>query len=175
VFNPFRKKAGPKEPAKRFPPVPAWRPSIAQPLDRIAERMRYYTGGAHDFAVLRHGTCLVLPPGLSAAEAERAAAAVLARIFNAHPDMNPMPMDDGNVLVRYNHPAFNVVLADVAEEHRAEIDRRHLDALAEHEVLVTPLGPNRFDDFGKAALFGRCFMFMDAQDPRVVRVERAGA
>lgn len=42
------------------------------------------------------------------------------------------------------------------------------------EVLITPLGPNVFDDFGKMALFGRCFMFMDAQDPKVVRIERKG-
>jgi hypothetical protein len=86
--------------------------------------------------------------------------------------MNPLPMDDGNVLVQYNHPAVNVVLWDVVERHWAEIDARHQDALATHEVLITPDGPNTFDDFGKKALFGRCFMFMDAQEPEVVRIER---
>jgi hypothetical protein len=37
---------------------------------------------------------------------------------------------------------------------------------------MTPLGSNVFDEFGKKALFGRCFMFMDAQEPRVVRIAR---
>ena len=46
------------------------------------------------------------------------------------------------------------------------------DALATSEVLITPLGPSKFDDFGKKALFGRCFMFMDAQDPKVVKIVR---
>jgi hypothetical protein len=56
-----------------------------------------------------------------------------------------------------------------------EIDNRHLDALAAHEVLITPLGQNKFDAFGKSALFGRCYMFMDAQDPMVASIERCAA
>jgi len=83
-----------------------------------------------------------------------------------------MPMKDGNVLVQYNHPAVNLVLVSVATEHWAEIDNNHQRALATDEVLITPLGSNVFDDFGKKALFGRCFMFMDAQDPHVTRVAR---
>jgi hypothetical protein len=86
--------------------------------------------------------------------------------------MNPISMKDGNVLVQYNHPAVNLVLNDVAAAHWAEIDSNHQGALATDEVLVTPLGSNVFDDFGKKALFGRCFMFMDAQDPHVNRIAR---
>ncbi|AGH86296.1 hypothetical protein F504_3784 (plasmid) [Ralstonia pseudosolanacearum FQY_4] len=37
---------------------------------------------------------------------------------------------------------------------------------------MTPQGSNIFDAFGKKALFGRCFMFMDAQAPVVVRIVR---
>lgn len=159
----------------QFPPVPEWRPSIVQPLDRIAERIRYYTDGARDFALFHHGTCVILEDGLSDTQAEQYAREVLHHIFHAHPDMNPVPMDDGNVLVRYNHPAVNVVLCDVAKAYWPEIDRRHQQALARDEVLITPLGHNRFDDIGKKALFGRCFMFMDAQNPRVVRIERKGS
>ena len=83
-------------------------------------------------------------------------------------------MDDGNLLVRYNHPAANVVLGDIAEAHWEEIERRHLDGLTESEVLITPLGPNKFDRLGKQALLGRAWMFMDAQAPEVVRIRRAG-
>lgn len=160
---------------EQFPPVPAWRPSIVQPIERIVDRIRYYTNGARDFAVLEHGTVVILEDGLSDELARRYAVEVLHAIFNFHPDMNPLPMDDGNVLVQYNHPAVNVVLREVVERHWAEIDERHQDALATHEVLITPLGPNKFDDLGKKALFGRCFMFMDAQEPNVVRIERKGA
>ena len=165
----------PMEPPKRFPPIPEWQPTLQQPVDRIVDRMRYYTDGKKDFAMLTHGTCVVLADGLSDDQAAQFSDEVLRRIFNAHPDMNPVEMDDGNVLVRYNHPAANVVLSDFVRDHWDLIDQNHQGALATDEVLITPLGPNRFDDFGKKALFGRCFMFMDALDPKVVNVHRKGA
>lgn len=172
MFGLFKKKAPVQEATVQFPPVPDWRPDIPQPIERIVERMRFYTNNQCDIAVFKHGTCVLLPNGLSNQEAEVVAKDVLSKIYNAHPDMNPVPMKDGNVLVRYNHPAANLVLDSVSGEHWAEIDRNHQRALATHEVLMTPLGSNVFDDFGKKALFGRCFMFMDAQDPEVLEVSR---
>jgi len=83
-------------------------------------------------------------------------------------------MDDGNILVRYNHPAVNVVLSAIAKAHWQEIESRHLDGLTPREVLMTPLGPNKFDDFGKQALLGRAYMFMDAQSPEIARLVRHG-
>ena len=172
MFGPFRKKEPRQEPPKRFPPVPDWRPAITQPLDQIIDRLSLYTNGQRDIAALTHGTCVLLPDVLSDADAEKFSCEVLSKIFNYHPDMNPMPMKDGNVLVQYNHPAVNLVLSSVAAEYWVEINNNHQQALATDEVLVTPLGSNVFDDFGKKALFGRCFMFMDAQDPCVIRIAR---
>lgn len=62
--------------------------------------------------------------GLSDEAAAMAAIQTLAMISNYHPDMKPSDMDDGNVLVSYNHPAFNVVLSDVANAHWQEIEAR---------------------------------------------------
>ena len=169
----FRLKP-PEPPAKRFPPVPKWRPDFRPPLDAVVERMRFYTNGERDLAVFENGTCVILPNGLSDEDAHIAALNVLSAIFNYHADMNPRVMKDGNVLVTYNHPAANVVLKDFALMHWAEIDARHLDALAESEVMLNAKGqPNAFDEQGKLGLFGRCFMFMDAQAPKIVLIERA--
>jgi hypothetical protein len=175
VFGLFKKKPPPPEPPKRFPPVPDWQPDAAQPLDRIVDRVRYYSNGAKDFVLFKHGTVVILEDGLDDDQAKVVAKDVLHRIFHAHPDMNPTDMDDGNVLVRYNEPAANVVLSDVAQQHWAEINARHLDGLATDEVLMTGLGANQFDDLGKKALFGRCFMFMDAQNPEISRLVRKDA
>jgi len=160
------------EVSKPFPPVPNWRPSFSEPLDKVADRLRYYTDEKRDFVVFENGTCAIINDGLSDQAAAAAATKTLSKIFHFHPDMNPLNMDDGNVLVRYNHPAVNVVLADIAFNHWAEIEARHQDGLTPDEVLITPLGQNVFDDFGKKALLGRCYMFMDAQAPKVVRIER---
>jgi hypothetical protein len=168
VFDFFKKRT-------KFPPVPDWKPSVRQPIDRIVERMLHYTDRGRDLAVFEYGTCVVLPDGLDDAQAETYAKEVLSKIFTYHPDMNPRPMKDGNILVQYNHPAVNVVLGDVAAEHWSEIDRNHQRALVTSEVLITPLGQNVFDEFGKKALFGRCFMFMDAQRPALTRIVRHAA
>lgn len=155
-----------------FPPVPDWEPSIVVPLDRIIERFVYYTDGTKDFVVFTHGTCVIVDTGLPDDQAISQANQVLHAIFHYHTDMNPTPMDDGNILVRYNHPAFNVVLDDVAAANWQTVKGNHQRALATDEVLITPLGQNKFDDFGIKALFGRCYFFMDAKNPKATRVVR---
>lgn len=172
VFGLFKKKEPPKNPPKRCPPVPDWRPAIVQPIDDLAERFKFYTDGSRDFAVFENGTVVILPSGLDDQAAQAHASQALRSVFYAHPDMNPIPMKDGNVLVQYSNDTANLVLKDIAEKNWFEIDKNHQRALATDEVLITPSGPNTFDDFGKTALFGRCYMFMDAQDPKIVRIVR---
>lgn len=164
--------SGGSAPPPDHPPVPLWRPSFQQPSVDVAGRLLYYSSNSRDFVMFRHGTCVILEPGTADEAARTFALRTLAAIFNQHPDMNPTPMDDGNLMVRYNHPALNIVLHDVARAHWAEVEARHLDGLTRDEVLMTPRGPNRFDDMGKMALLGRAYMFMDAQDPDIVGIER---
>lgn len=152
--------------------MPDWEPCVKQSLDRIAERFWFYTNRSRDFAVFSNGTVAMLPPGLSDTDAEKHALKALHDVLYAHPDFNPMNMKDGNILIQYNHDVASVVLADVVEQNWEEIDGQHQRALTAHEVLITPLGQNVFDDFGKKALFGRCYMFMDAKAPKVVRIQR---
>jgi hypothetical protein len=165
---------GGKEPEreKDFPPVPAWRPEIVLPLDKVIERFRYYTDGRRDFAVLKNGTCVIVTSHLSDDAAREEAIGTITKIFHYHPDMNPQAMDDGNILISYNHPAFSVVLDEVTSANMDVIQKNHLDALARAEVLMTPLGPNKFDEFAMKALFGRCYFFMDAKAPEVVEIVR---
>lgn len=171
LFGGGRAESGPAG-GTRLPPVPAWKPSFQQPVREISERLRYYTDNRRDFVILRYGTCVLLESGKTDEAARDFALRTLASIINHHPDMTPTPMDDDNLLVPYNHPAANVVLARVAREHWAEVESRHQDGLTPDEVLITPLGPNKFDDTGKMALLGRAWMFMDALNPVIVGIER---
>jgi hypothetical protein len=152
--------------------VPAWRPSIRQPLIRIVECMQHYTDRSSDFVLFEHGTCVLIGRGLTDDQAEWTAKECLYRVFHAHPDMRPLKMEDGNILVRYRDSVLNLVLDEVVRENWPDIVRHHAEALSADEVIMTPAGANRFDDLEKQALFGRCFMFMDAQHPKVVHIER---
>ncbi|MBT8476759.1 MAG: hypothetical protein KJO78_14955 [Alphaproteobacteria bacterium] len=157
-----------------FPPVPTWRPTFRPDIDQIAERFRFYSNNTLDFVIFRNSTCCVVPQGLVEDDAITAAADVLTLIISFHPDMNPRRMDDGHILITYNHPAYNIIAPEFAWAHQDEIDARHLDGLTPGEVLVTPLGPNVFDEVGKLALLGRCYMFLDALGPEVAMIGRGG-
>jgi len=160
------------EPEGQFPPVPKWKPDFSVSVEAVLEKMKYYSNNGKDIAIFENGTAVVLPDGLSDDAAKEYSLKVLSEIFNYHPDMNPLNMDDGNILVQYNQPAYNVVLSEFASKHMAKIQKHHLDGLATSEVLITPLGSNVFDEFGMKALYGRTFMFMDAQNPKVVQLYR---
>lgn len=171
LFSKLFGRKDPDEDPKQFPPVPAWEPDIDVPLEKILDRFRYYIDDKKDFVVLKLGTCVLVADGLSDQQAAKDAVETVSRIFNYHPDMSPQPMDDGNILISYNHP-YTVVLEEIAKKHMGAIRSNHLRALARDEVLITSDGPNKFDDFGMKALFGRCYFFMDAKRPEVVRIVR---
>lgn len=158
---------------KQFPPVPKWKPNFSSSTEAQLEKMIFYTNRDKDLAQFSNGTIVILAHGLNDSEAKQYAKEVLSKIFNYHPDMNPVKMKDGNILVQYNHPAYNVVLTEFAQKHIDEIKFHHLEALAADEILITHLGQNIFDEFGMLALYGRAFMFMDAKNPEIVRLYRA--
>jgi hypothetical protein len=123
LFGLFKKSPPPPpEPPKRFPPVPDWQPSAQPQIERIVERIRFYTNGARDFAVFSNGTVAILPSGLTDEDAERHALKALHGVFHAHPDFNPMNMKDGNILLQYNNDVATVVLADVVAANWDEIE-----------------------------------------------------
>lgn len=157
----------------KTPPVPKWRPAFHPPLSEVIGRFQYYRNNAQDFIVFKNGTCVHTENGLTEYRAFKAAKLVLKKIVNFHPDFRTFAMDDGNYLVTYNHPAFNVILEQQARANWSKIDRRHLDGLSKDEVVVGPKGLNVFDRIGKIGLLGRCYMFMDAQNPKAVQLVRA--
>ncbi len=152
--------------------TPAWAPSFKQPIERVIARFKQYKADVGGFVVFENGTCVPVAPGLSEAAAVAAANAVFAEIVNKRPDLHPEPVNDGNVLIGFKPPAYNIVLSDFVLAHWAEIERRHSEWVLPDEVLMTPLGPNVFDDYGKKALLARTFMFMDARDPVPVHYQQ---
>ncbi|MCJ7625189.1 MAG: hypothetical protein MUO76_16960 [Anaerolineaceae bacterium] len=160
---------------KNFPPLPEWKPSVIPPAEDIIKTFTYYANGKKDFVIFINGTITIVDDGLDDESAIKNAKKILCEVYNYHPDMNPRKMDDGNILISYNHPAYNIVLESFAQEHWKDIEANHIKALCTDEVILTPLGPNKFDDFGKKALWGRCYFFMDAQNPEVLKIVRKSA
>ncbi len=152
--------------------LPNWKPDFAISIDQVLDRMKHYSDNETDILVFEHGTAVLLPPNLKDTEANEFAKNVLSEIVSDYPDMNLINMDDGNMLIKYFHPAFNVVINDYANQHIEKIKQHHLNALAGEELLITPLGNNKFDATGMKALYGRSFMFMDAQHQKIAKIYR---
>jgi len=169
---PWQKK---KEPKKNFPPVPDWKPNFNPDREVIIDKFSYYTDGKRDFAILKNNTIVLLGDGLDNESVKQYAKEVISSIYNYHPDMDPKRMDDGNILVGYNHPAYNIAIEEFAKYHWKEIDKNHQRALCNDEVMITPEGNNVFDEFGKKALWARCYFFMDAQNFELVKIVRSEA
>jgi len=158
-----------------LPPVPDWKPSFNSDTEEVISIFKYYSSGKKDFVVFNNLTIVIVEDGLDDKQAIEAATQTLNKTYNFHPDMTPQDMDDGNILISYKHPAFNIAVEKTAKEYWNEIEANHLRALCTSEVLLTPLGANVFDDFGKKALWARCYFFMDAQKPKALRVVRKHA
>ncbi|MFC4729995.1 hypothetical protein [Salipiger abyssi] len=153
----------------RLTPIPSWQPGFTPDLEEVADRFREYTNAQYDFVVFENSTCCIVPDGLPQDAAAAAGSSVLSQIIGFHPDMSPQQMRDGNVVVSYNHPAFNIIPADFAQQNWSTIEQNHQRGLTTDEVLITHLGKNVFDDIGKIALLGRSYMFMDALTPVVAK------
>ena len=152
-----------------FPPKPKWKPNVPVDIERTIQTFAYYSDKKKTFAVFENGTCVVIPDGSS--NVENSAKEVLDKVYNYHPDFNPQTMDDGNFMVSYSQPAFSVVFKDEFEKNRDYIDQNHLDGVVRAEVLLNAKRePNKFDDIGKIGLFARARMFLDAQNPVVVKI-----
>lgn len=152
-----------------FPPKPKWKPNLPVDLQKTIETFAYYSDKKKTFAVFENGTCVVIPDG--AADPEKQAKEILDKVYNYHPDFNPQKMDDGNFMVSYSQPAYSVVFKDEFEKNRDYIEQNHLDGVVRAEVLLNAKREaNKFDDIGKIGLFAPARMFLDAQNPVVVKI-----
>jgi len=153
---------------KHFPPIPQWRPNTPNDINKIINTAEYYTGSKLLLAVFKFGTVVFLTSWVD--NIEVGAKNILNQIYNFHPDFNPKPMSEGNYLIEYRKPAFNIVFKEEIADNWVCIDKNHLQGICTDEVLINGKGQhNVFDTVGKICLFGRAKMFMDAQDPIVVK------
>ena len=152
-----------------FPPKPQWKPNLPINHTEIFEKAKFYTGEKLQFALFEFGTVVIFPTCVD--NIEQSAKSTLNRIFNSHPDMKPVTMDDGNYLIEYSQPAFTIVFKDEIENHWDYIEKNHQDGVCRDEVLINGHGQrNVFEKLGKICLFGRAKMFLDAENPKVVKM-----
>jgi len=154
--------------------VPAWKPSVERDIDKISERCHFYLNQTKTIVVFSHGTCVIVDDGLPGDQSYSQAKTKLSGFLKAHPDFTPMEMKDGNMVVNTPHiDTLTVVLKETMATHADLIEENHQKAIPSHEVILTPLGHNIFESLGYNALFGRSFIFWDAQELQPVKLLRS--
>ncbi len=166
LSNLFKPKPKPKV---GFPPVPQWRPNTPISHSQIMDAAKYYTGNNLQIAVFKYGTVVYFPE--TVADVEKEAKSTLDKIYHWPPDFTPLTQEDGNYLIEYSQPAFTIVFKDDLERYWEYIENNHQSGICKDEILRNSKGEhNVFDRIGKICLFGRAKMFMDAQNPQVVKM-----
>jgi hypothetical protein len=146
---------------------PRWRPQIRPDSHLVLEKAGFYLNQKFQLAVFAFGTVVYFKNHVN--EIDNSAKQIISNLNLTHPDFTSSEMEDGNFIVEFNEPAFNIVFRNEIDLHWQYIEKNHLNGLCKNEVLINKYGErNTFDKIGKIALFGRARMFMDIQYPKIV-------
>jgi hypothetical protein len=148
-------------------------------IEKTAKTLDYYLNGKSSFIILKYGTLIGIYDHQNPIDAQRIVAERFQSLFQKDVGFNPFPMDDSNWLVEYLHPnqpnhKYNVVSIIFHEEvlrYKQEIDHSYLNYIAGDELFLDKDGqPKPFDERGKVGLFARARLFMDARDPKIIKI-----
>jgi len=143
-------------------PRPTWKPESVEPIELVVERMSEYTDRQRAFVTFSFGTAVfssspTLRPDLDYE-------ATLRAVVNQHPDFNVMPMNDGNLLVRFTGPVYGLVLRDFLIAHDAEIRSAvETGGLLPGERLLTTNQSDASDEHYYAGLYARAKLYSDVE------------
>ena len=86
-----------------------------------------------------------------------------------HPDFNVIPMNDGNLLVRFAGPVCGLVLREFFITHVAEIRRGvHNGGLLQGEQLMTTDGSDASEEQYYGGLYARAKLYCDVEASEIV-------
>ena len=91
-------------------PRPGWKPECVEPIDLVVERMSEYTDRQRAFVTFSFGT--VVFSDSQTARPDLDYETTLRAAVKQHPDFNVIPMNDGNLLVRFAGPVCGLVLRE---------------------------------------------------------------
>jgi hypothetical protein len=111
--------------------------SLSSPvdIDRIVDRVRYYSDGKFAFGVLSSGTCFFPAGGDSL---ERQVTLLLDLVGGTPLDFVVKEMDDHNFLVRFSDKVFSVVFRDEFEAQREFIKQEVSREKTTEKVIGKP-------------------------------------
>ena len=150
-------------------PIPVWRPNTPNDINRIMDTAKGYANSKYQMAVFKYGTVVSFLSPVVDIEAEDKKK--LELVYETNAKYHPVKMADGNFTIQYSKAALTIVFKDEIKEYWPYIEKNFLAGICKDEAALHSKGRrNVIDQVGKIYLFSRAKMFMDAQDPKVVKI-----
>lgn len=148
-------------------PQPTWEPVDVESVSEIVERMRVYTDEKRAFVAYKFGT--VVFSDSSSARSDVDYETTLMSVVHQPPDFKVMPMEDGNLLVRFAGPVSGLVLAKHYADRLDEIRSNVVSGgLLPGEQLVTPTEIKADKDHYFAGVYARAKLYRDTASRQIV-------
>ncbi|MEZ6072113.1 MAG: hypothetical protein R3C10_18110 [Pirellulales bacterium] len=141
-------------------PKPSWEPDIVEDVNEILERMKSYTNGSRAFVVYSHGTTVFSDS--ASQHSDEVFHETLEAVVMRPPDFKVMPMEDGNLMVRFSGPVCGLVLGKFYLDHQEDIVANVTSGgLLDGEAILSPQHLTIPESHYYAGLYGRAKLYCD--------------
>ncbi len=137
-------------------------------IERVVDRVRYYSNGKFAFGVLSSGTCFFI--GTEGSITEQAKV-LLDLVSGAPLDFVVKEMDDHNYIVRFNDKVFSIVFRDEFDLQRKSIEQEITDQVSTEKLISKTGVPPEHLLIG---LYGRTRLIRDLAIREIVRNVEVG-
>ena len=140
----------------------AWTPEEVDPTDIVLERLKAFTDMERAFVVFKNGTAVFSDSKNARSDGDYQY--TLEAAIALAPDFRTLPMEDGNLLIRFRGPVTGLVLREFYHDHESGIVTSLEDGgLLPGELLKQPVPEHDNSWHYYAGLFARAKLFADVE------------
>lgn len=148
-------------------PKPTWKPMKVESPASVGERMCEYTDRKRAFVVFRFGTVVFSDSNQERSDVDYFA--TLRASVMQSPDFRVIPMQDGNLLVRFVGPVTGFVDVSFFSVHESDILSGIKEGgLLPGEHLMTSMGHTDVQNHYFSGIYARAKLFRDVEEGEIV-------
>lgn len=147
-------------------PVLSWQPAVTERAEEVCALAANYTSGRRAFVVFRSGTVVYSDSERHREDADYVA--TLEAAIAQSPDFKVMPMQDGNLLVRFAGPVAGIVVASFYAANSDVIAKGIVEGgFLPGESVIAGGASEPSEHQYRAGLYARAKMYADAVHPEI--------
>lgn len=147
-------------------PVLSWQPTVTESAEEVRKLAANYTNGRRAFVVFRSGTVVYSDSERHREDADYIA--TLEAVIVQSPDFKVVPLQDGNLLVRFTGPVTGIVVASFYAANSDSIAKGIVEGgFLPGESIIAGESSEPSEQQYRAGLYARAKMYADAVHPEI--------